>query len=67
LQGIESRLDPRQFMRIHRCLIVNIECIQDLRPWFTGEYIVSLKSGRELTLTRTYRVNLRRLMGDEAG
>ncbi|MGH9868862.1 MAG: LytR/AlgR family response regulator transcription factor [Candidatus Polarisedimenticolia bacterium] len=64
MNGIEARLDPDRFMRIHRSIIVNIECIQDLRPWFTGEYIVSLKSGKELTLTRTYRGNLRRLMGD---
>jgi len=63
MNGIEARLDPDRFMRIHRSVIVNIERISHLRPWFTGEYIVTLKSGKELTLTRTYRANLRRLMG----
>jgi len=67
MNGLEARLDPDQFLRIHRSVIVNIECIRDLRPWFTGEYIVTLKSGRELTLTRTYRGNLRRLVGIDGG
>ena len=63
LSSIEAKLDPARFMRIHRSAIVNIERIQDLRPWFTGEYIVRMQSGKELTLTRTYRGNLRRLIG----
>ena len=63
LQAIEAKLDPSQFMRIHRSAIVNIHRIEELRPWFTGEYIVRLRCGKELTLTRTYRENLRRLIG----
>jgi len=65
LSAVEARLDPTQFMRIHRRSIVNINLIRDLRPWFTGEYIVRMQSGKELTLTRTYRHNLHRLIGKE--
>jgi two-component system LytT family response regulator len=65
LGAIEARLRGGQFMRIHRCSIVNVNCIQSLQPWFTGEYIVRLQSGKELTLTRTYRHNLYRLVGKE--
>ena len=65
LGAIEARLDPSQFMRIHRSHIVNISLIKELRPWFTGEYIVRMQSGKELTLTRTYRHNLQRLIGKE--
>jgi len=61
--ALEVNLDPAQFMRIHRSTIVNILRIKDLRPWFTGEYIIRMQSGKELTLTRTYRDNLRRLIG----
>jgi two-component system LytT family response regulator len=61
--ALEVKLDPAQFMRIHRSTIVNILRIKDLRPWFTGEYIVRMQSGKELTLTRTYRDNLLRLIG----
>ena len=63
LTDMEARLDPARFMRIHRSAIVNIDRIRDLRPWFTGEYIVRMEGGREFTLTRRYRDNLRRLIG----
>jgi two-component system LytT family response regulator len=63
MAAIEAKLDPARFMRIHRQAIVNVERIRDLRPWFTGEYIVRMQSGRELTLTRSYRDNLRLLLG----
>ncbi|MBI3448954.1 MAG: response regulator transcription factor [Acidobacteria bacterium] len=63
MNGIEARLDPAQFMRIHRSAIVNVGFIVELRPWFTGEYVVRVRSGKELTLTRSHRENLRKLMG----
>jgi two-component system, LytTR family, response regulator len=67
LSAVEAKLDPAQFMRIHRCNIVNINHIKDLRPWFTGEYIVRMQSGKELTLTRSYRETLQRLLGKNQG
>ena len=63
MNGIEARLDPAKFFRIHRSAIVNVAFIKDLRPWYTGEYIVRLQNGRELTLTRSHRESLRRLLG----
>jgi two-component system LytT family response regulator len=63
MSSFEAKLDAEHFMRIHRSAIVNIERIKDVQPWFTGEYIVRLQSGKELTLTRSYRDNLRRLLG----
>ena len=63
MNGIAARLDPSRFFRIHRSAIVNVAFIKDLRPWFTGEYIVRLHNGKELTLTRTHRDSLHRLMG----
>jgi two-component system, LytTR family, response regulator len=66
MSAIEVKLDPDQFARIHRCAIININRIEYLRPWFTGEYIVRMQSGKELTLTRSYRDNLRRLLGKSA-
>ncbi len=63
MHGIEARLDPETFMRIHRTTIINVGKIQELRRWFTGEYLVRMQSGKELTMTRTYRENLRRLIG----
>jgi two-component system, LytTR family, response regulator len=64
MNSFEARVDPQHFMRIHRSAIANIDCIKDVQPWFTGEYVVRMKSGKELTLSRKYRDNLRRLLGD---
>ena len=58
-KGIESRLDPSQFLRIHRSAIVNIERIQELYPWFNGDYSVTLKDGTKLTMTERYKHKLR--------
>jgi len=57
--GIESRLDPRHFFRIHRSTIVNIERIREMHPWFNGDYAVTLKDGMRLTLSSTYRDRLK--------
>lgn len=58
MNGIEARLDPERFFRIHRCRIVNIERIQEMQPWLNGEYSVVLRSGVQLTLSRGYRERL---------
>ncbi|HEY1433913.1 MAG TPA: LytTR family DNA-binding domain-containing protein, partial [Thermoanaerobaculia bacterium] len=57
--GIEARLDPRHFFRIHRSTIVNIERIREMHPWFNGDYAVTLKDGTRLTLSSTYRDRLK--------
>ena len=57
--GIESKLDPRKFFRIHRSTIVHIERIKEMHPWFNGDYAVTLKDGTRLTLSSTYRERLK--------
>ena len=64
MTAVETRM-PRQFLRISRSTIVNIERIQELQPMFHGEYLVLLKTGAKLTLSRSYRDKLDRLMGQE--
>lgn len=61
MQGIESRLDRRRFLRIHRSTIVNIERVKDLEPWFNGDYAVTLRDGTKLTLSASYRSVLKAL------
>lgn len=63
---IEARLDPEQFLRIHRSTIVNIERIRELQQQFHGDYLVVLKSGQRLTLSRSYRDKIQGLL-DSAG
>ena len=59
---VSERLDPDQFVRIHRSIIVNIENIKELQPCNSGEYIVVLKSGKELSGSRGYRAGLQQLI-----
>jgi len=58
ISEMEQRLDPKQFARIHRSIIVNIDRIKILEPLFYGEYAVRLHNGTKLTLSRTYREKL---------
>ncbi|MGQ0764417.1 MAG: LytR/AlgR family response regulator transcription factor [Gemmatimonadota bacterium] len=58
MQRIESQLDPSTFVRIHRAVIVNLDRIRELQPWFAGDYVVILHDGRQLKLSRTYREHL---------
>lgn len=55
---IGARLDPTRFDRIHRSAIVNIRRIKELQPANSGEYIVVLKDGKELSCSRGYREGL---------
>lgn len=54
LSYLETRLDPKDFMRIHRSTIVNLDRIKSFHPLFNGDQIIILKDGRELNLSRTY-------------
>jgi len=63
MSTIETQLAPNKFMRISRSTIVNVDRIKELQPLFHGEYVVILRNGTRLTLSRTYRDKLDQLMG----
>ncbi|MBI2685225.1 MAG: response regulator transcription factor [Acidobacteria bacterium] len=64
MNALEQRLDSHRFLRIHRSTIINADRIKELRPWFHGEYVVLLKDGTELTLSRTYREKILSVLGN---
>ena len=55
LNNIESQINPRIFVRIHRRTIVNINRVKELQTWARGEYRVVLFTGVHYTLSRGYR------------
>jgi two-component system LytT family response regulator len=63
MNALELQLDPDTFFRIHRSHIVNIERVKELQPWFNGEYVVFLRNGTRLTLSRGYREKLQDRIG----
>ena len=52
LAGLSEGLDPKQFVRIHRSVIVNVERIREVQPWFGGDYIAILRTGAKLRVSR---------------
>jgi len=62
MSRIEQRLSPRRFLRIHRSILVNLNRVRELQPWFQGDYVVILRDGTRLTSGRSYRGALRVLL-----
>lgn len=58
LGQLQERLDPKLFVRIHRSAMINTSRISELQPRTHGDYVVILKNGTELTLSRGYRAQL---------
>jgi two-component system LytT family response regulator len=63
LAAIESQLDPKQFLRVHRSAMVNMDRIKELQPLFNGEHSLILDDGTRLTLSRKYKDKLFELLG----
>jgi two-component system LytT family response regulator len=55
LSSLEARLDRRQFVRVHRSALVNLEHIREIRTPAGGEASVRLRSGAEVPLSRRRR------------
>ena len=55
LTTIEDQLNPDDFVRIHRSLIVNLGAIKEIQPWFHGDQKLVLNNGALLNLSRRYR------------
>jgi two-component system, LytTR family, response regulator len=63
LTGLMLRLDPAEFLRIHRSHAVNIRLVRELRPQLHGEYLIALADGTELTSGRSYRARIQEAFG----
>jgi len=59
-----ERLDPRRFVRVHRRYIVNLDRVKEVQPWFGGDSVILLKTGRKVRLSRTFRAHFQsRMLG----
>ena len=61
LSSMAEKLKPYGFIRIHRSVVVNISAVEKIQPLPTGEYRLRVKGGKEYSVTRTYKHNLRDL------
>ncbi len=63
ISAFAAQLPQRQFVRIHRAAVVNVERISELVPLTNGDYAVLLSTGARLKLTRTRRDELAERLG----
>lgn len=61
LQALLQELDPARFVRIHRSIVVQLDRIERVVPWASGDYMALLRDGRQLRISRHYRDALLRL------
>ncbi len=62
MASFEQRLSPERFVRVHRSVIVNVDRILEMAPTYHGEYVITLVGGKKVTLSRTFRHRLRKLL-----
>lgn len=58
LTRLVDRLDPDRFRRISRSAVVNVDRVKEIEPWFHGDAVILLDSGRRIRLSRRYRQEL---------
>ena len=63
LNDLASHLDPMRFIRVHRSCIVNIDSVVELQPISHGEFELVLKDGHRSRVSRTYRMQLEKRLG----
>jgi len=61
LSEAAEKLKPYGFIQIHRSVLVNTSFVEEVQPYLTGSCSLRITGGREYTVTRTYRKNLRSL------
>ena len=62
LTVLEARLEPTQFVRIHRSTIVQVERIARVDPSSNRDAVLTLRDGKTLRVSRTYRSRLDELL-----
>lgn len=65
LSSLESRLDPRRFLRIHRRTIVDMRAMKEMQPWFGGDLVMILRDGTKLRVGRSLRATVTRRIAGE--
>jgi two-component system, LytTR family, response regulator len=63
MSEMERSLDPKQFLRIHRSLMIRIDRVRVLEPWGLGEYSFMLAGGKKLVSSRSYCRQIREAFG----
>jgi len=63
MRALERRLDPAVFARSHRSTVVNLARVAAAQSLSDGSWKLTLTSGAELVVSRTYRDDLLARLG----
>ena len=64
ISDLEQRLDPTQFVRVHRATLVKVASIGQLHSWFGGRLMLRLKDGKtEIAVARERAAELKERLG----
>lgn len=63
MQSLETKLDPKQFFRAHRSVIVQFDCVDTLLRQAGSDYTLCLKNGVKVTVSRARVKALEHWMG----
>ncbi len=63
MNGIQGRLDPETFIRVHRSALVRVDRIGSIRRPGYGRFSLQLTSGEEVPVGRTYVKQIKKLLG----
>jgi len=63
MNALERKLNPEKFQRIHRSTIISLDRIKELQPFLNGDYVVTLRDGTELKMSRSYRPKIEAALG----
>ena len=66
ISGLEASLDPRNFVRIHRSYLVNLERVTRLEPYGKDSHIAILNDGSRLPVSRAGLARLKEFLGEKA-
>ncbi len=61
LAGLEARLDPQRFVRVHRSRIVNVDRVREIHAWEHGDFLILLEDGSKIRMSRRFKASLESL------
>jgi two-component system LytT family response regulator len=64
ISSLEAALDPQQFVRIHRSIIVNLDRVAKIEPYAKDSRVAVLSDGTQLQVSRAGYDRLKTLLGE---
>ena len=63
LKRLEEILDPKEFIRVSNSVIVSVSHIKSIRPALSQKFLLTMKNGAKVDVTRTYYYIFKEFLG----